>query len=960
MENGINVFVTYSWDKKTNNKIYSFVDFLRQNGFNATCDRNTTDQESTASFTKIMNMGLQCDKIIVVLSELYKTKAEGSLGGVGIEYKIISDEISKYSKKYILVSFDRLNNDVLAKITPILYTSHQVIDLVEDSENDYQTLFSKLLDIPQIEFSKVAEQRPEIVTSKPPAFNLSEKHNNNQCIGYDKKRGNCNNDVSENKLIKYQLCQECFSLRMSDTIARLYQAQGYEVNNCDASKEIFTATLHYGFLNICALIIIFSIYDKEFEMTDIIKIESVIKSISSKNLVQYDKVHIITRKDISSQCKEMLDRLQYDHFTYGTLTKNLMNFSNYTQAFLSEFEENPLKHNYIKLKDSNNDDLFYIINSFMHEKEENAMLILGDYGCGKTSTCLYISYVLINKYIANGNGYLPIIIYLKEYTKAFDIDELLTNFFINKYKIPNGSIATFKEFLRFGKILLIFDGFDEVAKRVDYDVKYRVFQQISKYAVGKTKIIITCRPNYFQNQKDYESLFKTSYLHFEPTNYRELYFREVYINDLEIDQIKLYIQNNEEYLTENGIKISEFIDILSTTHDLWDLAKRPFLLSLLIKTVPQFLLDTKKRLNSKSEFLNKSEKEEDELINAATLYERYTDNWLEREDQKGKTLIKASEKKVFCENLAYSLFASNNSDIHFSKLPNEIKEHFRDLTKINDIDYFSHDIQSCSFLSTDGNGNFSFIHKSFMEYFVAKKIVQKLDDICKEEDAWFLNEDKDGLSAEDMIARINKTLNQNYITTEICLFIVDIFRKTPAQKSRIGDMLARFVTELDGIAFNNTLSLLAKSDIDLGKILTKISNKKQSICLDKVDISYATISNATIESTTFRHASFYKSKLTKCIFKGCSLDNVMFQKATIKQSSFEMQQMCSIDWAFCIVSDSEFRAAAMCDNVFNRSTFSNCNFADTDLSGSTIKDDANFVDCTGIDSIIGLPYEMVT
>lgn len=81
---------------------------------------------------------------------------------------------------------------------------------------------------------------------------------------------------------------------------------------------------------------------------------------------------------------------------------------------------------------------------------------------------------------------------------------------------------------------------------------------------------------------------------------------------------------------------------------------------------------------------------------------------------------------MFCKELAFELYISNSVSLSYNDFPETIKKHFKDVDRIEDIDYFTHDIQSCSFLTSDRSGDFKFIHKSFMEYFVADRIDKKL------------------------------------------------------------------------------------------------------------------------------------------------------------------------------------------------------------------------------------------
>jgi formylglycine-generating enzyme required for sulfatase activity len=56
-----------------------------------------------------------------------------------------------------------------------------------------------------------------------------------------------------------------------------------------------------------------------------------------------------------------------------------------------------------------------------------------------------------------------------------------------------------------------------------------------------------------------------------------------------------------------------------------------------------------------------------------------------------------------------------------------VRAHFH-LEKAHEIDYFEHDIRTCSFLNRDPEGNYRFVHKSFQEFFVAQWLAPRLLD----------------------------------------------------------------------------------------------------------------------------------------------------------------------------------------------------------------------------------------
>jgi hypothetical protein len=79
------------------------------------------------------------------------------------------------------------------------------------------------------------------------------------------------------------------------------------------------------------------------------------------------------------------------------------------------------------------------------------------------------------------------------------------------------------------------------------------------------------------------------------------------------------------------------------------------------------------------------------------------------------------------QELALQMLRRDQLNIHYKQLPDRVRQHFR-LEKAHEIDYFEHDIRTCSFLNRDGEGNYHFVHKSFQEFFVAQWLAPKLLD----------------------------------------------------------------------------------------------------------------------------------------------------------------------------------------------------------------------------------------
>jgi hypothetical protein len=164
------IFVTYSWDGDDHeNRVHSFVNFLRQNGFNAKMDKMLSQEQTSVNFKQMMHQAMHSfNKVIVILSPGYKIKADEFKGGVGTEYRMLINDIEANPRKYILFSFQ----DISPAIVPFGLQGNEVI--VEHSKLWQERLFAKLSGEDLYHFSPVAQKKPSIkaVEGTPPPFPL--------------------------------------------------------------------------------------------------------------------------------------------------------------------------------------------------------------------------------------------------------------------------------------------------------------------------------------------------------------------------------------------------------------------------------------------------------------------------------------------------------------------------------------------------------------------------------------------------------------------------------------------------------------------------------------------------------------------------------------------------------------------------------------------------------------------
>ncbi|MGK7929112.1 MAG: NACHT domain-containing NTPase, partial [Spirulina sp.] len=138
------------------------------------------------------------------------------------------------------------------------------------------------------------------------------------------------------------------------------------------------------------------------------------------------------------------------------------------------------------------------IDMWLDDPAKKHISILGEFGTGKTWFALHYAWTALNKYLeAKEQGIkrprLPLVIPLRDYAKAVTVESLFSEFFFRKHEIGLPGYSAFEKLNRMGKLLLIFDGFDEMAARVDRQAMVNNFWELAKVVVPGAKAILTCR-----------------------------------------------------------------------------------------------------------------------------------------------------------------------------------------------------------------------------------------------------------------------------------------------------------------------------------------------------------------------------------------------------------------------------------------------------------------------------------
>ncbi len=242
------------------------------------------------------------------------------------------------------------------------------------------------------------------------------------------------------------------------------------------------------------------------------------------------------------------------------------------------------------------------------------------------------------------------------------------------------------ELQRMGRFIFILDGLDEMATRVDRIVINENLREIDRLFSDNNNIyLLTCRTHFFQERIADEFLKD---------------YRVIFLVDWNHDALKAYLQKRF------GQNWNYYLDKITSRLTIEELAKTPILLDMIVNSLSQI--------------------KDNEEINLTILYKTYTDEWIDKQSKRRGAVMSSSQRRKLVESIAKKLYTDGMSSIHFSELY-EIAKDMSGYVDAARIDYFDTDARTSTFITKDSSGNYSFYHRSFMEFFCASIIINEIN-----------------------------------------------------------------------------------------------------------------------------------------------------------------------------------------------------------------------------------------
>jgi WD40 repeat protein len=336
------------------------------------------------------------------------------------------------------------------------------------------------------------------------------------------------------------------------------------------------------------------------------------------------------------------------------------------------------------------------------------LVVLGDFGRGKTSFLRQLTRLLSREF----RDLSPILIQLRDLEKGPTLDDLLA-----QHLYRNGVHDVTKDKLRYmidtGKVALLFDGFDELELRVGYDSAADYLQALLNSLTGRAKVVLTSRTQHFLSTRQVHRAVRTGLGQRIETWTGT---RVAILEDFTESQIL-------EFLTSlyNGDRdrAQVRLNLISDIANLLDLTRNPRMLAFVAGLDEQRLLAVQA---------------EGGYLTAAGLYEEIIGYWLSNEEERqqhrrGLRWLSRKERFAVCTRLALRLWRTDQPAISLHDLSDQVTTTLRQLSERRfTSEQATHSIASGSLLVRTGDEEFTFIHRSVMEWLVAAYAAGALGD----------------------------------------------------------------------------------------------------------------------------------------------------------------------------------------------------------------------------------------
>ena len=518
-----------------------------------------------------------------------------------------------------------------------------------------------------------------------------------------------------------------------------------------------------------------------------------------------------------------------------------------------------------------------------------AALLLGEFGSGKSTA-------LAEWAERSWRGVAPARILLADLAGTA-ADRSAEQILLEAAGLEDGEAhrAALRLLIRHRRLLPCFDGFDEMATRIDASELAGLLSGLLLVARGGGKVLVSSRTHYFPTSGHLQSAVAEALTR---SLGQAAGLQRIVLQPFSDAQVQSLVHR------VLGAKAEEALSRMARIYDLQDLVHRPLLLGMVLKTLDEFDPGTR--------------------VGRADLYGQYLQRWLAQtlrpRDSAApleEELFDGAQKEAFAEALAEQLWRSGEPSCSWEQLQGTVVVQLREvLLKLSAVPLGAAllEIQGGAFFVHEGEDRYRFAHKSFLEYFLARALVRTLPE------------------------RTEEALSTSPLTQEVAAFVGEILaRQEEPKTARAVRAVQRFLARASHAeAAANALRLLrglarwagdeagwvpegarlqgamlAREDL---RNLSLVGAHLEGAVLSGADLSGANLTGAKLERARLSGARLSATNLVGvearwADFTQAEADRVDLQRADLRDATLRQSMWTRCRWAGARWEKADFTRA---------------------------------------------------
>jgi WD40 repeat protein len=507
------------------------------------------------------------------------------------------------------------------------------------------------------------------------------------------------------------------------------------------------------------------------------------------------------------------------------------------------------------------DDLVGELLRLLSGDQGRFLLVLGDFGRGKTFALREVA-----RRISRESPHLvPVLIELRNLDKVHTVDGLIAAHLANQGE-EQIDLKAFHYMLRQGRIVLLFDGFDELVARLTYERATDHLETLLQAAQDRAKIVVAGRTQHFKSHGQVLTALGER-VGMLPQR------RVLSIEDFAPAQIRAYLVNR--YGDEE--RADRRMSLLSGIEDLLGLARNPRMLSFIADLDPDRLASIAQARST---------------VSAADLYREILGSWLAYEEGRfrgptGKAAgLTVSDLWTAVGTLAMRLWESGEQFLSLTEL-SEVGE---TLTGLADGrlsgEQAAHAVGAGSLLVRTEEGLFGFLHSSVVEWLVARHVATEFAGGVT---------DPAPLGARAFSA----------LTVEFLCDLADARSCALWAAGVLGDSSADDVARANAIRISTRLRTPARTALRGARLQGEDLSYRD---LQQVDLTGADLTDAQLVGANLSRATLRGANLT-----GARLDEARLTGADLREADLSRARLARTDLRDAAVAGSRWTRAALID-----------------------------------------------